>query len=93
MNRDRKQLRESAAQLSEQAVVMLADTCRGQSLDDMPAPLAYWYMRYLRHGLNECMAGSITDPDARAQIEDEAIRLALIPPRPGDGGSGLILPN
>ena len=93
MNNARQQLREQAAQIAEQAVVMLADTCRGQSLDDMPPPLAYWYMRYLRHGLNECMAGSITDADARAQIEDEAIRLEIIPKRPEPGAVSLILPN
>ena len=86
-------LRTEGRALDRHAAMMLADTCRGQSLDDMPPPLAYWYMRYLRHGLNECMAGSITDADARAQIEDEAIRLEIIPKRPEPGSVQLILPN
>lgn len=93
MNRDKRQLREQAATLAEQAVVMLADTCRGQHLDDMPAPLAYWYMRYLRHGLNEVMAGGVTDAEAVKQIEDEAVRLEIIPKRPEPGAVQIILPN
>lgn len=86
-------LRAEGRALDRHAAMMLAETCRGAELDGMPDQVAYWYVKYLRHSLKLFLHGMADNDEQRKMIEDEAIRLALIPPRPGEASTGLILPN